>query len=202
MLDSLTSTAQPGALGAHGPSPRCDGALLAGWHPGLSILNLRGDPQDPAFRDGVFRALGLELPVQACTSVAHATLRIVWAGPDDWFVIGPRGEAAALESQLRGELAGQHVSVTDVSGGYTVLHLSGRPVRDVLAQGCPLDLHPRAFGTGSAAGSLFFKASVWLWQTDDAPVYEVLVRSSFQGYVWLMLERATAECGLVHQRFL
>ena len=82
-----------------------------------------------------------------------------------------------------------------------MLHLSGTPVRDVLAQGCPLDLHPRQFGTGSSAGSLFFKASVWLWQTDEAPVYEMLVRNSFRGYVWLMLERSTPECGLVTRRF-
>ena len=82
-----------------------------------------------------------------------------------------------------------------------MLHLSGRPVREVLAQGCPLDLHPRVFHPGSAAGSVFFKASVWLWQTETTPVYEVLVRNSFQRYVWLMLERCTPECGLVVRRF-
>jgi sarcosine oxidase subunit gamma len=82
-----------------------------------------------------------------------------------------------------------------------VLHLSGTPARDVLAQGCPLDLHPRIFKRGASAGSHFFKASVWLWQTDEAPVYELLVRRSFTGYVWLMLERASAECGLITRRF-
>ncbi len=185
------------------PSPRSwsDQALLAGWRTGMAIVNLRGDAEDPAFREAVFRALDLTLPVQPCSSVASAELRLVWVGPDDWFVIGPRGEAALIEAKLREALVGQHHAVTDVSGGYTVLHLSGAPARDVLAQGCPLDLHPRVFGPGSSAGSLFFKASVWLWQTDEAPVYEVLVRSSFRGYVWLMLERATQECGLVIRRF-
>jgi sarcosine oxidase, subunit gamma len=185
--------------------PSTDQSLLAGWRHGLSILNLRGNPDDAAFRDGVAQALGLALPVQACTSVADATLRIVWVGPDDWFVIGPKGEAAAIEARLRQALTaqnpGQHFAVTDVSSGYTVLQLSGSPVREVLAQGCPLDLHPKVFGPGSAAGSVFFKASVWLWQTEEAPVYEVLVRSSFRGYVWLMLERSTPECGLVTRRF-
>lgn len=176
-------------------------SLLAGWRNGLSILNLRGNPDDPAFRDGVAQALGLALPTQACTTVANDALRLVWVGPDDWFVIGAKGEAAAIEARLRQALAGQHFAVTDVSSGYTVLHLSGQPVREVLAQGCPLDLHPKVFRTGSSAGSLFFRASVWLWQTEDTPVYEVLVRSSFRGYVWLMLERATQACGLVTRRF-
>ena len=185
------------------PSARSlsDQALLAGWRTGLSIVNLRGNAGDPAFREAVSRALGLELPVKPCTSAANAGLRLLWVGPDDWFAIGPKSEAALIEAKLRQALAGQHYAVTDVSGGYTVLHLSGVPARDVLAQGCPLDLHPRVFGPGSSAGSLFFKASVWLWQTDEAPVYEVLVRSSFRGYVWLMLERATQECGLVIRRF-
>lgn len=178
-----------------------DQALLAGWRTGLAIVNLRGSADDPAFRDAVSRALELSLPMQPCTSVANATHRLVWVGPDDWFVIGPKGLAGVIETKLRQALAGQHCAVTDVSSGYTVLHLSGKPVRDVLAQGCPLDLHPRTFGPGSSAGSVFFKASVWLWQTDEAPVYEVLVRSSFRGYVWLMLERATQECGLVTRRF-
>ncbi|MCB4366965.1 sarcosine oxidase subunit gamma [Hydrogenophaga taeniospiralis] len=176
-------------------------SLLAGWRHGQSVLNLRGNPDDTAFREGVSQALGLDLPTQACTTVANDTHRLVWVGPDDWFVIGPKGQAGAIEAALREALAGQHVAVTDVSGGYTVLHLSGTPVRDVLAQGCPLDLHPRVFGPGASAGSVFFKASVWLWQADDAPVYEVLVRSSFRGYVWLMLERCTQECGLVTRRF-
>jgi sarcosine oxidase, subunit gamma len=182
--------------------PSTDQALLAGWRHGLSILNLRGNAEDPAFREAVTRALGLSLPVQACSSVSNAMFRLVWVGPDDWFVIGPKGRAAAIEAALRQALAGQHCAVTDVSSGYTVLHLSGQPVREVLAQGCPLDLHPKVFGPGSAAGSVFFKASVWLWQTEESPVYEVLVRSSFRGYVWLMLERCTPECGLVTRRFL
>lgn len=202
MLDTSSRNTQV-TQAPRSPSPRAisDTALLAGWRPGLAILNLRGDAQDAAFRDGVLRALGLELPLQPCTSVAHALVRLVWVGPDDWFVVGPKGEAASIEAQLRQALAGQHVAVTDVSGGYTLLHLSGTPVREVLAQGCPLDLHPRVFKPGSSAGSLFFKASVWLWQTDEAPAYEVLVRSSFTGYAWLMLERTTQECGLIKRRF-
>ncbi len=176
-------------------------ALRAGWRDGLAIVNLRGDPADAEFVAGVQRALGLALPLAAGGTAHGPALRIVWAGPDDWFVIGPKGQADALVQQLRARLRGRHAAVTDVSSGYTVLHLSGAPVREALAQGCPLDLHPRAFRFGQCAGSHFFKASVWLWQLDDEPSYEVLVRRSFMGYVWLMLEQVSAECGLVARRF-
>lgn len=176
-------------------------ALIAGWREGLSILNLRGDAADAAFRGAAAQALGMPLPTTAGSSCSVGALRIVWAGPDDWFIIGPRGEADAIVARLHAVLAGQHVAVTDVSSGYTVLSLTGAPVREVLAQGCPLDLHPREFGVGRVAGTHFFKASVWLWQTEDAPAYELLVRRSFRGYVWLLLERCCAECGLVTRRF-
>lgn len=180
---------------------RSDRALVAGWRHGLAIVNLRGDADDAAFRAGVASVVGPALPVQPCTSVASETHRLVWAGPDDWFVIAPRGEADALETRLRAALAGTHHAVTDVSSGYTLLHLSGPPVRDVLAQGCPLDLHARVFKSGMSAGSHYFKASIWLWQCNDAPTYELLVRRSFMGYVWLMLERSTQECGLLARAF-
>jgi sarcosine oxidase subunit gamma len=201
MLESLQRKALAGACAPTATSALSDQALLAGWRTGLAIVNLRGNAEDPAFQAAVSGALKLELPIQPCSSVADAIHRLVWVGPDDWFVIGPKRQAYAIEAQLRTALVGLHHAVTDVSGGYAVLHLSGTPVREVLAQGCPLDLHPRVFGPGSSAGSLFFKASIWLWQTDKAPIYEVLVRSSYKGYFWLMLERSTQECGLVTRRF-
>lgn len=192
----MPKTATPSSLNA------VDGrGVVAGWHQGWSTVNLRGDPGDPAFRDAVARALGAELPVTVCSTHLGADLKIVWAGPDDWFVMSKNREASDLMTALRKELAGQHCAVTDVSGGYTVLDLSGPRVRELLAQGCPLDLHPRQFKTGQSAGSVFFKASVWLWQTSDTPSYELLVRNSFREYVWLMLELCTSESGLVKRSF-
>ncbi len=193
MPKSLASPSSKNAAGERG--------VVAGWDPAWAVVNLRGNPDDPAFRAGVARALGAELPVAACSTQLGQDQKIIWAGPDDWFVMSKRRKAAELEAALRAELAGQHIAVTDVSSNYTLLHLSGPRVRELLAQGCPLDLHPRMFKTGQSAGSVFFKASVWLWQTDDAPVYEMLVRNSFRGYVWLMLEQCSEEVGLVKRVF-
>jgi heterotetrameric sarcosine oxidase gamma subunit len=49
---------------------------------------------------------------------------------------------------------------------------------------------------GRGAGTHFFKASVWLWRTDD-DVFELLVRTSFAGYVQELLRRCTLECGMI-----
>ena len=200
MLEPLQRTAPSGSGFQPASSVMPAQSLIAGWRDGLAIVNLRGNAEDAAFREAASRALGLALPVQPCTTATNAVCRVVWAGPDDWFLIAPKGQANSIMSQLRAALAGMHCAVTDVSSGYTVLHLGGPAARDVLAQGCPLDLHPRVFKPGASAGSLFFKASIWLWRTEEAAEYELLVRRSFMGYSWLMLQRCTQECGLATRR--
>jgi len=175
--------------------------LVAGWRKNLAVLKIRGDATDERFRTAVTGELAVEVPTLPCTLSDNQAVRMLWVGPDDWFIIAAERSADRLSASLRAALADQHFAVTDVSSGYTVLHLSGIPARDVLSQGCPLDLHPRVFGTGACAGSHFFKASIVLWQTDDTPTYELLVRRSFMGYVWLMLESTTRETGLLEKHF-
>ena len=77
----------------------------------LAVVNLRGNARDPAFVLSVQQALGLALPVSACTTLANQRLRLVWVGPDDWFVLGPQVEQAALVAALRLALGDQHATV-------------------------------------------------------------------------------------------
>ena len=173
-----------------------DTHLQVRWDRSRAIVNLRGDPADAVFVDAVSAAVGLPLPTQAGQCPADAARRIVWAGPDDWFVLGEPGAEGAIAGALRAAAGARHHAVTDVSSGYCVLRLAGPPARDVLAQGCPQDFHPRAFPVGRCTGTHFYKASVWLWRTDD-DAFELLVRSSFVGYVALLLKAGTLECGMI-----
>jgi len=168
-------------------------ALQMRWNRNNAIVNLRGDPADEGFVAAVSAALGLQLPTSPGGCPTNGTRRIVWAGPDDWFVMGEPGAQQAIAQALREAAGARHHAVTDVSSGYGVLSLSGAPVRDVLAQGCPLDLHPREFPVGRCAGTHFFKTSVWLWRTPEDR-FELLVRSSFAGYVNSLLRDCTREC--------
>lgn len=161
------------------------------WQTELSILSLRGE--GAAFAAGVERALGVALPLEANTTQEQGGVRLVWVSPDDCFVISGRGQAAVMEARLRESLKGEHFAVTDVSSGYFTLSLAGAATRTMLAQGCPLDLHPRAFKRGQCAGSHFFKASVWLWQVSHEPRFELLMRRSFAPYVDTMLAKASLD---------
>lgn len=174
---------EPGATAPRPPSP-----APAHWREPLGILNLRGDPGNPVLREAVQTVLGVDLPPSPGGVADGSAWRVVAVGPDDWFLIGPADASEAMFAALAQALAGLHAALTDVGSGYRVLRLTGPGAIDVLAQGCPLDLHPRAFGEGRCAGSHFFKASVWLWRAGDG--FELLVRRSFRGYVELMLARA------------
>ena len=80
-------------------------------------------------------------------------------------------------------------SVVDVSAQRTTLRLRGEHVRDLLAGGCAVDLHPRVFGRGAAVQTLLGQAAVVLMALDDTGThYQLVVRSSFAGYViaWLL----------------
>ena len=162
----------------------------------LAIVNLRGNAKDPAFLDAVQQALGLALPVQACTTVANQRLRLVWVGPDDWFVFGPQGEQAALAEALRSALGQQHAAVTDVSSGYFVVSLAGLSARDLLAQGCPMDFHPNAFHVDQAATTHFHKVGITVWKSGEASRFELLVRRSFIDHFWQRVVAGSREFGI------
>ena len=162
----------------------------------LAIINLRGNARDPAFVRAVHQALGLDLPVKACTTAANQRLRVVWVGPDDWFVFGPQGEQAALAEALRSALGQQHAAVTDVSSGYFVVSLAGPSARDLLAQGCPMDFHPNAFRVDQAATTHFHKVGITLWKTADATSFELLVRRSFIDHFWQLVVAGSRETGI------
>ena len=97
---------------------------------------------------------------------------------------------ARLAADLESALAGQHVSVVNVSGNRALFRLSGDGARATLEKGCSLDLHPRAFFPGRAAQTLVARAQVLLVQRDTAPTYHIMPRRSFAAYIRSWLEDA------------
>ena len=144
-------------------------------------INLRGSPRDPAFLSAVRGVLGFELPVAANTTAQSAGHVACWLGPDEW-LLATQGDGSALAKTLREALGGTFSSVTEVGGGNAVFVLDAAHAREVLAQECPLDLDPVAFGPGQCAQTRFAKAAVLLRPLEDGAV-EVTVRRSFADYL-------------------
>ena len=153
--------------------------------PFLAQLDLRLDADDVAARDAVESVIGA-LPIEPNTVHGAADAAVLWLGPDEWLVVGPPDGEAALHAQLLdalGDHAGR-IAIVDVSANRTTLELHGPRVRELLEFGCPIDLHPRAFGPGRCAQTLLARANVLIWFVTDEPepVYRLLVRPSFAAY--------------------
>ena len=158
------------------------------------LVGLRG-PADAGFRDAAQRILGLALPTEPNSTAASAGVTAFWLGPDEWLIAAAAARAAGLAAGLREALAGRHHAVLDLSSARATIAVAGAHARDVLAKGCPLDLHPRAFTPGACAQSHYAKAAVLLYQADDTPSYELTTSRSFAEYLWLRLEDAAQEYG-------
>ncbi|MET7572127.1 sarcosine oxidase subunit gamma family protein [Streptomyces sp. NPDC005492] len=164
------------------------GAVRLAELPFLAQVNVRLDPKGAA-ADAVGLALGLSLPLEPNTVVRSGELTALWLGPDEWLLVGPPDSQGEWENRIREASGDGFVAVTDVSAQRTTLLVSGARARDLLAHGCPLDLHPRAFGPGRCAQTTLARAQVVLVARDQLGAgFWVLVRSSFAGYLtdWLL----------------
>ncbi|MCG8360286.1 MAG: hypothetical protein MI920_32390 [Kiloniellales bacterium] len=174
---------------------RGEAGVTLAERPFRGIVTLRGKAGDKGFATAVEGALGFALPVKANTTTGKDDTTALWLGPDEWWIVTP-GDGAQMAERLAEALQGQHGAVTDVSDSRTCLHVAGPKARDLIAKGCPLDLHPRVFGPGQCAQSLLGKAGVTLHQVSDEPAYDLYVLRSFAEYLWLWLEDGAREYGL------
>ena len=162
--------------------------------PFLELVNLRGDLRDAAFVAAVENVIGCKPPEKANTTAAGNGYDLMWLGPDEWLACSATSHSATqvapLEGKLRDAFKGLYAAAVDIGSGYTMLEISGTRTRDVLARGCPLDLHPSLFGVGQCAQSHYFKASVTVLPTADDS-FDLVVRRSFADYfVKMMLDAA------------
>ncbi len=95
----------------------------------------------------------------------------LWLGPDEFLVVAPESAHDSLGGDLvralveaLGEDPGQ---VVDLSANRTTFELSGVRARDVLEKGCSLDLHPRAFRTGTALATEIGNIPAMLLKTGE-----------------------------------
>lgn len=161
---------------------------------GMSHLILRGNTEDPAFMAGVNAALGVTLPIQPGSSVRTDTLRVCRLSSDEWLLIGEPEQATAIENVLREHLTG-HFAVTDVSGGQTLVILSGANAENVLKKSTFYDVHIRHFPIGKVVGTNFAKTQIQMQRTGEQE-FELILRRSFADYLWLWLLDASQEYGL------
>lgn len=149
-------------------------------------------------RDGVVQAgeaLGFSLPEEPLTSSATSEPKALWLGPDEWLIITAPDAQAGVIDALAAALAGKHHAVTDLSGGQTVIRVSGDNARALLARGTMEDLHPRNFTPGRCINTHIARTMAIIHQVDDTPAFDLVVRRSFADYLWRWLVQAAGNAG-------
>jgi sarcosine oxidase subunit gamma len=107
-------------------------------------------------------------------------------GPGRWLFFGQTMDQLAPLSAL--------ASLSDHSDGYAVFEVWGPRVRDALAKGVPLDLHPSVFTDGVAV-TLIAHIGAIVWQS--APDrFSIAVFRSYAVSFWHWLAASAAEFGL------
>ena len=159
---------------------------------GLATVTLRQNGRE-GFASALSSAYDLALTDGPKVS-AGRDFTLVGTGPRSWLAVQPGG-GWHFARQLGQTLAGS-AAVADQSSGYAVVRLSGPKVRQVLAKGVPVDLHPSAFQPGDAAVTLAGHVGIVLWQVDATPTYDIAVFRSFAGSFWHWLSESAAEFGM------
>jgi sarcosine oxidase, subunit gamma len=136
---------------------------------------------DPTRRDFVEKARGLfdvALPTLPNTTARTDILTAFWLGPESWLLVAGAASALCDFSAKRDALNNQGGALFDVSASRVAWALSGARAADVLAKGCPLDFHPRAFAVGACAQSAYGHINVLLEKRDETPTFTLMVARS------------------------
>ena len=156
--------------------------------PSTARLILRGRP---AALDAAEAVLGFALPRQACRSTGAGERHALWLGPDEWLVLTPDADAETLIAALEAAMADAPHALVNVSQRQIGLTLAGPDAEEILAAGCPLDLDLQTFPVGMCTRTIFTKAEIMLWRTDEM-TFHIEVWRSFSAYVRGILEVAGA----------
>lgn len=160
--------------------------------PFIGKLVLRGDAE---VRRRAGAVLGFPLPEEPLRASPGAGAEALWLGPEEWLLLVPADTVETVAQALRAELAQAHHAVVAVSHQLAGMALHGPHAADLLAAGCPIDLHPRSFGPGAVTRTLLGKAPVILHRPEGSDGFRLYVARSFAPYLWRWLAAAARELG-------
>jgi len=161
--------------------------------PVTGLLTIRAKADNASLSAAIRAVLSLDVP-GTLQSSRNDCFCLRWMSPDEWLLSAPISELFDIENKLR-EILTEPVALVNVSGGYTLLELSGDQVLNVLKKSTHYDCHPRNLSVDKVVNTSFAKSQVTL-RCIAKSHYELVVRRSFSDYVWLWLQTASREYGL------
>jgi heterotetrameric sarcosine oxidase gamma subunit len=188
-LAPLSRVAVPGRHGAPGAE-----ALRISL-PARDLVQLaarRG--QEGELAAAISPTLGMTLPGPGGSASANGRTAI-WLQPGLWVVAAERGAEGSLARALA-EAAGSMGAVIDQTHGRATIRIEGARVRDMLAKGCRLDLHPKVFPVGRTATTQIAHIGCLLHHAGP-DTFELTMFATFAQSFWEWATGAAAEFGYV-----
>lgn len=145
--------------------------LSIGEKRGLCVIELAAFGRGKAARESLSAALGIALPTPGGSAEADG-LAALSIGPSRWLIVAPEAAIANLP-----ELPDTEAAVTDLTGGRTILTLTGPRAAQTLMKGAAIDLDPAAFPDGSVASTALARMPVTIWRR--AGGYDVIIPRSY-----------------------
>jgi sarcosine oxidase subunit gamma len=105
-----------------------------------------------------------------------------WLGPDEWLLIAEGVDPDMMAAEIEAALGTSPHSLVDVSHRQVGLDVGGAVAARALSAGCPLDLRVSAFPIGMATRTIFDKAEIVLWRSQEA-AFRIEVWRSFAAYL-------------------
>lgn len=157
--------------------------------------NVQGDATRPDFVEEATRLFDVVLPTKPNTTARSDTLTALWLGPTSWLLVA--GGASTLTDSVakRDALNQQQGALFEVSASRVAWSLAGSRIAELLAKGCPLDFHPRAFAVGGCAQSVYGHVNVLIEKRDETPTFTLMVARSLARDVDRALGVAAAQYG-------
>jgi sarcosine oxidase, subunit gamma len=157
--------------------------------------NLQGDATRPDFVLEARRLFDLVLPIEPNTTARSDTLTALWLGPRSWLLAAGGASMLTDFAAKRDALNQLGGALFDVSASRVAWALAGPRATDVLAKGCPLDFHRRAFSAGACAQSVCGHVDVLVEKRDETPTFTLMVARSFARDVDRALGAVAAQYG-------
>jgi sarcosine oxidase subunit gamma len=126
---------------------------------------------------------GVPFSAAACRAVVSGSRATLWLGPDEFLLLelDDDGDPLRMDS-LEAALDGVPHALVDVSHRQFALEIKGPHVTEILNGACPLDLDMGQFPVGMCTRTVFGKADVLLWRTQE-DTFHMEIWRSFADYV-------------------
>lgn len=188
---ALAACLKPGKFGAQGDPAD---AVRFSERAGRFILQADFKPASEAPNtETVAKALDIQWPESPQVWSGKDNLAVLPAGPGRYWIVGD--ESQHKQHEVENILADQTAAVFDLSHGRTIIRVSGRNTRTMLAKGTGIDLDPSGFGENAAAMTQLFHIAVTITAVDTAPAFDIYVARGFAETLWERLTDAALEYG-------